>query len=56
MTEWAEWRVDDDGLDPLTGKPWVLCGSVVMRTSGGCVCARCARQVVLDEDGRWVYA
>jgi hypothetical protein len=56
MIEWDEWRANDDGLDPITDKPWVLCGSVVVRTPGGCVCGGCAQRVILDDAGRWVYA
>jgi hypothetical protein len=54
-------RFTEDRIDPLTGKPWVLCGNAVRTVRspdnrrGMSVCTGCLKPATLDADGLWIY-
>ena len=48
-------RFTEDRIDPLTGKPWTLCGTSVAMIRGQASCGGCHQPVTLDADGLWIY-
>jgi hypothetical protein len=48
-------RFQENRIDPISGKTWVLCSTSVTRTDV-CRCDGCHQPVTLDSDGLWIYA